>query len=372
MVTTLVSLVALIIAIFSSSSTVVRYIFPTLTFLESTDGRVNILLLGNAGGAHAGPYLTDTVMVASINIKTNKVYLISLPRDFWVDKLKVKLNAVYEVGQSKYAGLNLDKEIVGDILGLPLHYGLRVDFSGFEKAIDQLEGIDIDVERSFDDYNYPIAGKEEDLCDFREEEKEFSEEEAKRLNISSGKQKVLIAPDGKIATDSAEPEKGFEYFKCRYEHIHFDKGLQHINGEVALKFVRSRMGTAGEGSDFARSKRQQKVIEATRKKVLSLETVVNPRRITDLLSTFGKSVEVDIPIDDIIEIYSISKKLQVGANFVLDDSNLLVRPKAQDFGGAYVLVPKTSDYNLIHEYVKKVLSGEINTNEATASARSGN
>ena len=49
--------------------------------LRSTDNKINILLLGNAGGKHQGSDLTDTVMMASINQKTNQVYLISLPRD---------------------------------------------------------------------------------------------------------------------------------------------------------------------------------------------------------------------------------------------------------------------------------------------------
>lgn len=369
----LMVVIAVVVVLLSSSVSVLRQVFPGLSSLHSTDGSVNILLLGIAGENHDGPYLTDTLMVASINLKTNKIDFISIPRDFWVDKLKSKVNAVYEIGQSKGAGLKLDEATLSDILGIPIHYGFRIDFSGFEKAIDQINGIDIDVEKAFDDYNYPISGKEDDLCGFTEEERDFNEGEAKKLNITPGKQKVLIAPDGKIATDSAQPEKGLEYFKCRYEHISFEKGPQHMDGGLALKFVRSRMGTNGEGSDFARSRRQQKVIDAARKKVLSVETVVNPKRVSDLISTFGKSIDTDIPIEAIVELYDLSKKAQTEGNFVLDDSKgLLTHPLASDFGGAYVLVPTSGDYNFIHEYVKKILSGEAQKNEASSSARSGN
>ncbi|TSC63667.1 MAG: cell envelope-related transcriptional attenuator [Microgenomates group bacterium Gr01-1014_93] len=175
---------AILIAI-SASSSVVRRVFPQLMLLNSTDGKVNVLLLGNAGGTHEGAYLTDTIMVASYNLKENRAIFISLPRDIWVDSMKIKLNAVYEVGESKNEGrgLNLTKETVGQILGIPIHYAVRLDFRGFKKAINEVSGVDVLVDKSFDDSLYPIEGKEQDLCGFREEEKDFSEEEAKKLQV---------------------------------------------------------------------------------------------------------------------------------------------------------------------------------------------
>jgi len=212
----LVIVVLIIIMYFftSSSSSVVNYIFSGIS-LKSTNGFVNILLLGIAGGTHDGAFLTDTILVASYNLKENKLKLISIPRDLWLPPLQSKANAVYQIGLSDHNGLGLSKTVMGNILGIPIHYGLRVDFRGFVQAIDTIDGIDVLVDRSFDDYNYPIEGQENDLCGYKEEEKEFSEEEAKKLNIEVGKRKVLIAPDGSIATDSAEENKGIKYFSCR-------------------------------------------------------------------------------------------------------------------------------------------------------------
>ena len=241
-----------------------------------------MLLLGIAGGKHDGATLTDTIVVASYNLKTDRVYLISIPRDLWLPSLQSKANAVYQIGLTQGDGLPLVKTIFGNVTGLPIHYGLRVDFSGFVRAVDTLGGIEVMVERSFDDYNYPIAGKEEDLCGYTEEEREFSEEEAKNLNIESGKRKLFISSEGQIATDSAEEGQGAKYFTCRFEHIGFEKGLTAMNGEEALKYVRSRHGTNEEASDFARSKRQQKALDAVRTKVLSLDTLTNPQKISGL------------------------------------------------------------------------------------------
>ena len=356
----------------SSFSYTFKIPFLGYTF-SATDDKVNVLLLGNAGGRHDGGKLTDTIMVVSYNLKENKVVFISLPRDLWIDSLKMKINAAYEIGDEKDMGLNFAKDTVGDILGIPVHYAVRVDFSGFARAIDEIGGIDVQIERSFEDNYYPVEGKEDDLCGWTEEEREFGEEQAKELNIEKGNLKVLISPDGKIATDSAEPEKGLEYFTCRYEHVSFEKGLVTLDGKSALKYVRSRMGTNGEGSDFARSKRQQKVIEAFRNKMLSFETLVNPGRIKNLFTVFGESIETNIPIDDIVALYGVSKNMDESRSYVISnvgENALLINPPLQDYGGAWVLIPKDENYDKIHEFVGKAINWEV-IDEATSSARSG-
>lgn len=349
-----------------SSPSVINFIISG-TSLNSDEGRVNILLLGMAGGTHDGATLTDTILIASYNLKTRRLHIISIPRDLWLPSLRTKANAVYQVGLTQKNGLNFSKTVMGNVVGLPIHYGLRVDFNGFVKIIDALGMIDVEVERTFDDYIYPIKGYEKDLCGYIEEEREFSEEEAKTLNIEAGKRKIFIAPDGKIATDSAEEDKGIKYFSCRYEHIHFDKGLIRMDGETVLKFVRSRHGTNGEGSDFARSARQEKVLQAIRNKVLSLETLTNPQKIGDLIQILGNSIDTDVAIKDIAEFYKFSKDLGKTYSIVLDDS-ILFHPSPADYGGSYVLISQDDDFSIIHEYINKVFL-EDDKNEATSSAR---
>lgn len=375
----LVILLALAIFIsgLSGTSSVISYIFSGVN-LKSSEGRVNILLLGIAGGIHGGANLTDTIMVASYNLKDKSVHLISIPRDLWLPSLKSKANAVYEIGLGQDNGLELSKVVVGNVVGLPIHYSLRIDFRGFIKAIDTLGGIEVEVERSFDDYSYPIAGKENDLCGNKEEEREFSEEEAKKLNIEPGKIKVLITPDGNIATDSAEEDQGVKYFACRFEHVGFEKGLKHMDGQLALKYVRSRHGTNGEASDFARSKRQQKMLEAIRGKILSFETLSNPGKIAELIKTFGQSLDTDISPSDAFEFYKLSKGLSKIDRILINDSPikglrdgreaLLIHPQSSDYGGAYVLISQDDDFSIIHDYVRKMLQGEAE-NEATDSSR---
>lgn len=369
---------AIFLSTFSGSSSVVSKILSG-TSLKNSGGRVNILLLGIPGGRHNGANLTDTIMVASYELKSNNVILISIPRDLWLPAFAAKANAVYQIGLGQKNGLELTKTVMGNILGLPIHYVVSIDFQGFEKAVDVLGGIDLSIDAPFDDYNYPITGKENDLCGYEEKEIDFSESAAKELNIPAGKRKVFIAPDGKIATDSAEEDKGSRYFSCRYEHLHFNKGLVTMDGVTALKFVRSRHGTNGEASDFARSKRQQKVLEAMKGKALSFEILGNPAKLTELYNTFDKSIDTDITIKDTIELYKLSRKMDKISAFVLDDSpkaalpnsrtSLLVNPPRDSYGGAYVLVSLDDDFSIVQGYVRKILTGEITNYDATASAR---
>lgn len=370
--------IAFFLSTFSGSSSVVTQILSG-TSLKSSGGRINVLLLGIAGGKHDGADLTDTIMVASYDLKKNQATLISIPRDLWMPSLQSKANAVYQMGILQKNGLGFSKTVMGNIVGLPIHYGLRIDFRGFENAVDALGGLEIMVERDFDDFNYPIEEKENDLCGWEEKEMEFSEEAAKALNIEAGKRKVFVDPAGKIATDSAQEDMGAKYFSCRYEHLRFDKGPGVLNGKEALKFVRSRHGTNGENSDFSRSKRQQKVLEALKEKLLSFETLSSPSTLTELFNAAGASIDMDISTRDAVEFYKLSRKISSMQTFVLDDSpkiglpdnrtSLLYHPPRGSYGGAYVLVSLDDDFSLVSGYVRKILTGEITEYDATASAR---
>lgn len=366
----LVSIYAIYWFFTSSGSSALEMVFNK-NQIEQTEGRVNVLLLGNAGGSHDGATLTDSIIVASYDTETNKATLFSLPRDLWLDNVGAKVNTVYQRGKKETGdGLKYSEEKIGDILGLKIHYGVRLDFNGFAKAIDLVEGLDVEVPKDFDDYVYPIEGKEDELCDLVEKEVEITKAQFNTLELPPGtptspgsddtkiKVKALVGPSDKIATESSD-------FACRYEHIHFETGKTHMDGETALKFVRSRHGTNGEGSDFARSRRQQVVLDAFRAKVLSLETLLDPGKLFGLATTFGNSFETDITQDKFLHFYNLSKKLKGTENIVLGDlgkgESLLVVGQANQYGGAFVMVPKNDNWQSIPDFIKSKL-------EATASA----
>ena len=358
----------------SGSPSVVSFVFGLGSTLKTDNGRVNILLLGIAGGNHEGPNLTDTIMVASADVKSHQTDLISLPRDLWVDEHKAKINTLYQIGLSRGSGLDLAKNEIGDMLGIKIPYAVRVDFNGFIKAVDLVGGLDVNIERSFDDYSYPVPGKENELCGYKEEELDVSEEEGETLGVEPGKLKVLMDPEGKIATAAAKPGAGFiftdqqvfDLFPCRFEHLSFTNGKTQMDGSTALKFVRSRHGTNTEGTDFARSKRQQLVLQAFRENVLSLGTLSDLSKVTGLIKTLGASVESNIPVAQYPEFIKLVKGSQETKSFVLDTSGkdpLLVAPPTWQYG-AWVLIPPDNDFAKIHQYISDIFSGKLSASES--------
>lgn len=304
--------------------------------LKKADHSINVLLLGIAGGTHDGPELTDTMIFASIDPDKNRVVLVSIPRDIWVPELKAKINTAYAKGNNrkKGGGLTLSKAVVSKVVGQPIDYALAIDFAGFVKAVDLIGGLKIDVKQSFNDYEYPVEEKREDLCD-----------------------QTLEDATLRISTESA-----LIVFPCRYEHIHFDKGLQYMDGAMSLIFVRSRYAIGEEGTDFARSQRQQKVLYAFKEKIFSLGTILNPIKLTSLYSILAESIDTDIKqseFDDFIKLMQEVKNAKIYSSVIeLEDKKknkqgLLKNPPLEDFKGAWVLIPRVGNGNFleIQEYV---------------------
>lgn len=323
--------------------------------INQTDGRTNILLLGSdkrSTGSESGRNsLTDTILIASIGNVDNDVVLISLPRDLWIPNYTLengysyssKINEVYT-----NAGMSELEKQMEVILGIPIHYHLMVTFDLFENIIDIIGGIDINVEKSFTDYAYPVEGRENDMCGKSQEETDEIINKAKE--------------EGTNLENVA-----FKNFSCRYETLKFTEGLQKMDGKTALKYARSRHGDNGEGTDFARSKRQQNVITAIKNKALSLETLLNPVKIKELYEQYATNVETNIDLQSIQSFYSLSQKMDFNKiiSIVIDDRSeaneggLLYHPSDSTlYGGQWVLVPQTGDFYQIHAYVQKYLFGD--------------
>lgn len=280
-------------------------------FLQPLPGRTNVLLLGIPGENHPGEDLADTIIFASIDNRTGKTLLLSLPRDIWIIPLRTKLNSIYH-----YQGMEKTKDVVSQILGQPVDYGVVIDFDLFTKIIDLFGGVTVGVERTFDDYKYPITGKEKDLC-------------------------------------NGDPK-----YKCRYEHVHFEAGVQNMNGEMALKFVRSRNAEGEEGTDFARTRRQQKIILTIKDKILSLSFLLSPGKPLQLIKVITSNIKMDIPEEKYLDLFRIALKFR-GKNLkmtVLNDGYLINPPTSKEkYDNQWVLVPKTGGWEEIQEYVKELL-----------------
>ncbi|MFW5885104.1 MAG: LCP family protein [Patescibacteria group bacterium] len=273
--------------------------------------RINILLLGMGGEGHKGEYLTDTIMVASINPETYETAFLSIPRDLYVKvpdyNIHTKINAVYTYAlrnesSSRSEAISLIKKTVEDATDQPIDYYAALDFKGFKKVVDELDGIKVNVEKDIVDHKYP------------------------------------------------GPNYSYQTFKL-------DKGTHLLDGETALKYARVRHT---EGGDFARAKRQQKVLAAARRKAFSAENFLKPSKISGLFNSLQDNLITNIKFSEVPAFLNLAKNINIyeTTNKVLDawESDSLLSVDHVFMGGvnAFVLVPRIGNYTEIQSLAKNI------------------
>ncbi|MEK7649224.1 MAG: LCP family protein [Patescibacteria group bacterium] len=275
------------------------------TLAGEQDGRINVLLLGIGGPLHDGPYLSDTIIIASLKPSTHDLALISIPRDLVVNIPSHgwrKINEINSFGEVAQAGggAEFTRTTLSTLFNIPIQYAVRIDFSGFEKIVDILGGLDITVDKSFTDYSYP-------------------------------------APNYK------------------YRVVSFKEGPQVMDGTTALQFVRSRHSANNqEGSDFARSKRQQKVIVALKNKLLSISFLSNPQKISSVIRELQDSIATNIQGWELMRLSLFARQIdeQKILSTSIDGASGLVYDDIVE--GAYVLRPSDGTYEAIKQRIANV------------------
>ena len=318
------------------------------------------------------------MMIVNLDIKAKKATLFSIPRDLWIKiptksgaDFHTKINAAYqlELFPEDYPDLKKTpvKTIISQISGLPIDGYVSVNFEGFTKTIDILGGIDIEVKRSFIDAEYPIEGKEKELCD-KDTEELFKKAEpfiTPGFNPDERDRQFKDNPklEEFIKNASSSPELAFP---CRYEKLEFEKGLTHMDGSTALKFARSRH-SADDGGDFNRALRQQQVIEGVKDKVISLGFIP---KIIPLMDEFKKDVKTDISLDIIKKLMGQADKTKEykTTTIVLTDQNVLKNAVSDD--KQYILIPNEGidNWNGVTETIKNTIKEITPTPIASSSA----
>ncbi len=228
------------------------------------DGRTNILVLGVDSMAN----LTDSIMVISYYHDKAKAVAVTIPRDLqvWDQNSSYKVNAMYTFAEQKERGSGADKvaSFISEQYDLPIHYWATANFQAVRDIVDIMGGIKVDVERSFTDCRYPKD----------------------------------------------------DYSGVMYPCPTFESGEQKMDGKTALIYARSRHGNNGEGSDFARSRRQTIVIEGIAQK--AKEEVKNGRifskdKLDSYLDALGKNFSTNMKVAEIMsfnELFSDSKAME--------------------------------------------------------------
>jgi len=301
-------------------------LFQNTKLKGEDEGRVNILLAGNSSDdtGHGGADLTDSIMIMSINTKDNTAFLLSVPRDLYVDIPDhgyAKINEVYQDGEtdkfseSGYAdgGMGLLEKVISQKFGITSHYYALVNYSALRDAVNAVGGITV--------------------------------------NIESSDPRGLYDP-------SRDLTSGLPLVKL-------SNGPNYLNGQQALNLARARghaYGSYGYGlSDFTRTENQRKILIGIKDKASSSSTLSNPIKVGNLFDSLGNNVKTDMKIAEVKRLYTVTKKIPSGdiASASLNNGkDVQLLQSYTNRLGQSTLVPAAGvdDYTDIQAYVQKLIS----------------
>jgi len=260
----------------------------------------NILVLGiDRRYGNQKNWRTDVIQLVTISKNRDKVLITHIPRDVWAGSYKI--NALYNL-----QGPKAMKDKVEEITGQRPDRIIRFDFDAFVWAIDSIGGITIDVDKPFEDTSYP---------------------------------------DDRNGTQETKT-------------ISFKAGEQIMDGETALIYARSRKGTNGEGSDYARGTRQQKIMQSIVKDFFNKDNLFKPKTAETVYKLATQKVYTDFTLTDtkvLFDVVKNYKNIEV-LKLSLDTNNYLIVPtNRDDYGGAWTLVAKNGNFAPIHNEINNLI-----------------
>lgn len=298
------------------------------TKLKGEDrGQVNLLLAGNSADdpGHGGAELTDSIMLVSINPKDKKAFMLSIPRDLYVNIPNngyAKINEAYQDGKNDnfhepgYAegGMGLLEKVVSEKFDLPIDYYALVDYAALKNAVDAVGGVTVDIQ--------------------------------------SSDPRGLYDPSPDLTTQKPL--------------VDLQNGKQKLNGQQALGLARARGNSYSAygfpRSDFNRTEHQRQILLALKDKASSVSTLSNPVKLGNLADSFGEHVDTDLNPGETRRLYSIVKSIpngeikSAGLNDA-DGEDLLTSYATRT--GQSALAPRAGldDYSEIQAFMHKLAGG---------------
>ena len=244
--------------------TKIPQIFNTAKIKGQAEGRTNILIVGVDATGESG--LSDTIIIASLYHQEKKIASVNIPRDTLAQYKgkKSKINEIYGDAESFKTGSGASElaSFLSKEFNIDIQYWVLTNFQGSEKLVDIVGGVDVDVDNSFTDCEYP--------------------------------------------------SKFYTYLPCQS----FTKGLESMNGERALIYARSRHGDNGEGSDFARSRRQSIVIQAILQKAKSQNVFQSLGKLNEILNLLGNNVKTSLTPAELKSFIDFGRQVDLKTNFL--------------------------------------------------------
>jgi LCP family protein required for cell wall assembly len=306
----------------------VHALVSTVPLKGQSQGRVNILLAGDSSDdpGHQGADLTDSIMVLSIDTKNHTGFMLSIPRDLWVDIPGYgheKINSANDVTSFNEAGypkggMGQLEEVVQTDLGIPIDYYALIDYGAFKDSVNAVGGI--------------------------------------KVNIQS--------PDPRGLYDA-------------YTKLKLPNGEDELDGQQALDLARARGDDAAgdvsygfPNSDFDRTQHQRQMLVAVTEKAKTAGVLANPLKVTKLFDAFGSNVQTDLNLQDILSFVKITKGVDLShlqsLSYSYGDSSTDLLTDYTSPAGQDALAPNegVDSFGQLQQYYKQLTSSNPVVREA--------
>jgi len=275
-------------------------------------GDVNLLFIGRRNSNMEGDYLSSAMLVINFDIKNNKMNLISIPRDLWVpiDENFGKANSIYKTAVTnpkKYpdSGLSFTKQKFSEILGININYILTCDFDSFEKIINRIGKVDIEMSDS-------------EIADY--------------------------------------PFLQFDQFTSARDKQ--NKNLYHLDGPSSFVFVSWPKDAV---PDFDRLRRMQLFTFSYTQQYINNLLALNWSRTNDILDIAKGGIKTDI------QIWELKRLTDIGENIPSENIKQYRLTTNQSSGGgllketnyfgiSYSPLAGDSDFSQLHSWAEKIIA----------------
>ena len=301
-------------------------LFHSTTLNGESVGRVNVLLAGDSADDphHGGAQLTDSIMLVSIDTKGNNSFLLSIPRDLWVNIpgwSHQKINAANDetnFSQAGYpnGGMGQLEQIVQTQLGIPVNYYALINYTAFRDSVNKVGGISITLHST--------------------------------------------DPRGVYDPNISKPEGG---------PLKLPNGLVTLDGQTALNLARARGDPCGcgkyayglSGGDFDRTLHQRQMLVALAQKASSIGVITNPVKVGQLFDVIGNNVLTDLNLADVLRLIALTKNINPNtlqsSTYPFGGTNPILKSYITPNGQA-ALIPTAGidNFSQVQQYYQKLVS----------------
>ena len=297
-----------------------------------SSGRVNILLAGNSADdvGHNGGNLTDSIMVVSINTKDHTGFMLSIPRDLWVNIPTLghqKINSAITVSDFNSPGYPSNgmgqlEQIIQTQLGIPINYYVLIDYAAIRDGVNAVGGVTV--------------------------------------NIKSSDPRGLYDPSVDYVTNGPL--------------VKLSNGQHTLNGEQALDLARARGDAYGsygfELSDFTRTQNQRMMLTALAQKIKTAGVLTNPIRISQLFSALSNNVHTDLSLNNVFRLAQITKPMDItnvqSVSYSYTGMNPLLKGHVDPSSGQDALIPSAGvdNFTQLQAYYQQITSSNPITRES--------